>query len=310
MGKLKSERHHWWPECISRHWADDAGGVHWLLPDGEVRRAKPAAFGVIGNGHLIKLGNKPDEPTAWDQNFETEFHNADANFPAVIKWLEGLDYQSDGRQKTGFVPQSSSDELFGQMVESLVSLAIRSPMTREACVLLAEHFRGPLPERERNSLIAINLRDMHRRTVQSLGSRGRATAILSPHREFVFGDGFYHNLASPNIVPHSPLILAPITPRLAILYAKPIQYAVEPRLSTLIVNAEEAEMINQSVQIYARKMLFYRSEKPELSDEYRRDEHLQFSSSHNIVEEMMCRMPGIKRVNMPLRLSQEISRHR
>src|SRR5690606_11016925 len=66
----KSERHHWWPECLSKHWADPDGGVHWLRPDGSEQRAKPAAFGVIGNGHFIKLGREAGETTAWDQNFE------------------------------------------------------------------------------------------------------------------------------------------------------------------------------------------------------------------------------------------------
>ncbi|RXD01706.1 hypothetical protein EQZ23_19465 [Sphingomonas sp. UV9] len=55
MTEPQAKRHHWWPECVSKHWADTAGGVHWILPDGEVRRAKPASFGVIGNGHFIKL---------------------------------------------------------------------------------------------------------------------------------------------------------------------------------------------------------------------------------------------------------------
>lgn len=77
------------------------------------------------------------------------------------------------------------------MVESLASLAIRSPMTREAAVSIAERLRGPLPERERNTLITANLRDMHRRAKQAVSERGKATAIFSPHREFVFGDGFW-----------------------------------------------------------------------------------------------------------------------
>lgn len=295
MGKNKSAGHHWWPECVSRLWADDAGGVHWLLPDGEVRRAKPSSFGVIGNGHFIKLGNKPGEVTPWDQNFKSEFQNADNSFPAIIEWLENLDYQP--RIGTScpmrFVPQPSSDALFAQMVESLASLAIRSPMTREKCVSFAERFRGRLSEWERNSLITANMRDMLRCAVQAFGVSGKATAILSPHREFIFGDGFYHNLTSPSMAPHSPRILAPLTPRLAVLYAQPMQYTVEPRLSTLVVDAQEADALNQVVQVYAREKLFFRSDKPELIDEYRGSKHLHFSSSRNIAEAIVHDMPGV-----------------
>lgn len=295
MNKAKSERHHWWPECVSKHWADDKAGVHWLRPDGTEQRAKPAAFGVIGNGHYIKLGKEPGEATPWDQNFESTFQQADDGFPAVISWLEGLQYEDRIGQPTRqrFMPQPSTDEQFGQMVESLTSLAIRSPMTRESAVSLAEHLRGPLPERERNSLIAVNMRDMHRRAVQAFGVRGKATAILSPNREFIFGDGFYHNLKSPSMAPHSPRILAPLTPRIAVLYAIPMQYAVEPRLSTLVIGADEAEALNQVVQIYAGERLFYRSDKPELIDEYRDGKHRHFTSSRNDVEKIVQDMPGV-----------------
>lgn len=295
MGKTKSERHHWWPECVSKHWADENGGVHWLRPDGTEQRAKPAAFGVIGNGHYIKLGKEPGETTPWDQNFESFFQHADDGFPGVISWLESLEYENRiGRpNRQRFLPQPSDDDRFGRMVEALVSLAIRSPMTRETSVSLAEHLRGPLPERERNSLIAVNMRDMHRRAVQAFGLRGKATAILSPDREFIFGDGFYHNLNSPSMAPHSPRILAPLTPRLAVLYAIPMRYTKEPRLSTLVVGADEARSLNDVVQVYSRERLFYRTDRPDLIDDYRAGKHLRYTSSRNIVEGIVSDMPGV-----------------
>ncbi len=295
MGKTKSERHHWWPECISARWADEAGGVTWLLPDGSERRARPDAFGVIGNGHYIKLSRTAGETTVWDQNFEDEFQNADGQFPAVIAWLEGLDYEvrPDGPRRDRFLPQPATDEQFRQLVESLTSLAIRSPMTREAVVSLAERLRGPLLERERNTLITANLRDMHRRAKQAVSKRGKATAIFSPDREFIFGDGFYHNMTSGSMAPSMPRILAPLTPRLAVLYAVPQRYTVEPRLSTLVISADEAEGLNKVVQIYAGEALFYRADRPELIEEFQRGKHLSFSSSRNIIEDIVHDMPGV-----------------
>jgi hypothetical protein len=114
VGKTKPERHHWWPECVSRNWADDAAGVHWLLPDGSERRARPGAFGVIGNGHFIKLGRHAGDTTPWDQNFEEEFQKADEQFPAVISWLEGLDFQPriGWPRRDRFVPQPAGDDEF------------------------------------------------------------------------------------------------------------------------------------------------------------------------------------------------------
>lgn len=109
MGKAKAERHHWWPVCISKRWADERGGVHWLLPTGEERCARPESFGVIGNGHFIKLGRKPGESTPLDQNFESVFQQADDHFPGVVDWLESLRFEPCmGRQRRSrFLPQPS-----------------------------------------------------------------------------------------------------------------------------------------------------------------------------------------------------------
>ncbi|MDE3799558.1 hypothetical protein I7G59_19840 [Sinorhizobium meliloti] len=79
MARLKSERHHWWPETVSEFWKNDRGVVNWLMPDGTERNAPPRQFGVIGNGHHIKLSDKPDEHTVWDESFEKEFDTADPN---------------------------------------------------------------------------------------------------------------------------------------------------------------------------------------------------------------------------------------
>jgi len=295
MGKKKSGLHHWWPKCVSERWADERGGINCVLPTGGERRARPESFGAIGNGHFIKLGSEPGESTPWDQNFEPFFQQADARFPAVIDWLESLIFEPRKGQpgRNRFLPQPSTDELFGQMVESLISLAIRSPVTRESCVSFAEQNRGPLAERERNSLITLNMRDMHVRAVKALGFSGKAAVISSPDRELVFGDGFFHNLTLPNAMPHSPSILAPLTPRLAVLYARPMQYTVEPRLSTLVISAEETNALNRVVQIYACDELYYRSDKPLLTDEYRAGKHLQLSGPNNPVEQMIHDMPGV-----------------
>src|SRR3546814_15841111 len=98
---------------------------------------------------------------------------------------------------------------------------------------------------------------------------------------------------TPSRPQNSPEILAPLTPRLAVLYARPMQYTTEPRLSTLVIGADETETLNHVVQIYARDKLFYRSDKPVLTDEYRVRKHLQFSDPNHLVIEMIHDMPGV-----------------
>ena len=297
MAKVKSERHHWWPECVSEHWADTEGGVHWLLPSGQVRRATPNNFGVIGNGHHIKLGDDPAVGSVWDTSFETEFQRADNNFPAIIDWLNSLnrcDPPFDRPVSSRIVANPVEDERFADLIECLVSLAARSPMHREQAVALAEEFRGPLPERERNSLIGANIQRALRNAVRNLGGGGKAMVIFSPEREFIFGDGFFHNLTIQGEHWHHPKLLAPLTPWMSVLFTRPAGYRIEPRLVTLVANAAETDALNYAVQVYARDMLFYRSERPQVDEAFTCGRHKIFANDRNSVDRLIYEIPGVQ----------------
>ncbi|QNO25494.1 hypothetical protein EEB18_011810 [Sphingopyxis sp. OPL5] len=296
MAKIKSAGHHWWPECVSEHWADDDGGVTWLLPDNSVRKSVPKNFGLIGNGHTIKIGENPSEVTPWDTSFEAEFQVADDNFPSVIDWLYRLDrcYPpfSDAAEER-IVHVSAADKQFEMLIECIVSLAVRSPKHRETAVALAEEFRGPLPEWNRNSLIGVNMRNSQRNAVRSIRSSGKAMVIFSPDREFVFGDGFFHNILAPVEHLHGPKILVPLTPWMAVLFAKPSSYRLDPRLVTLVATPSEVDALNYAVQVYARNAIFYRSERPTVTDVFALGKHMVFASPRNSVDELIHKIPGI-----------------
>lgn len=292
---LKSERHHWWPECVSEFWKNDEGCVHWLWPNGKIVQSPPKNFGVIGNGHQIRLGCTPEEITVWDESFERDFQTADENFPAVIRWLQELERRAlSSRTHTSdrFVPISVEDERLYMLSEGIISLAVRSPANREAAVSVAEHYRGPLPERERNKLIAINIRSSHREAVKQIGIRGKFVAIYSPARELIFGDGFYHNIRSPVNSLYSPRILAPLTPHIAVLFVRPTAYTPMPRFFTLVIDSYEAEELNHAVQVYSRDKIFYRSEKPEVDDAYVQSKHMEYSGLKNPIENLIRSIPG------------------
>lgn len=291
----QSKNHHWWPRCLSEWWTDSEGRITRVTPDGKTLRLTPKNLAVIGHGHTIKLGRRPGETTVWDYNFENEFQRADGNFPQAIEWLEGLrrEERPAAILRERFLSQEASEAALADLIESLVSLAVRNPMTRNAAARPAEHFRGNLPERERNALITLNIRHQQRKLVDGIGARGKFAALYSPHREFVFGDGFFHNLTSPAALPLSPKMLVPLTPRIGVLFACPLQYSTEPRLSTFVLTAEEADVLNRTIQIYAKEMLFYRSERPTLTDEFRRGEHLCYDGPSNPIEELIHSLPGV-----------------
>jgi len=296
MVKKLSERHHWWPECVSQHWADADGVVHRLSPDGEVRSAPPKNFGVIGNGHLIKLSYDPEFEDVRFENFEREFQRADDRFPGVLRWLDDLDRKGppfEASIEERMLTQQVTDIQFSDLIECIVSLAVRSPRHREQAVALAERFRGPLPERERNVLIGVNMRHSLRSAVQSISGRGKIAVLYSAEKEFIFGDGFFHNIIAPvQHVTHAKLCV-PLTPWLAILFARPSSFRIEPRLVTIAVGPDEADAINHSVRVYSRNQLFYRSERPEIDDVFLRRDHCEYSDDRNPIDSLIYRLPGI-----------------
>lgn len=177
---MKTERHHWWPKCVSKHWEDAEGGINWLRPDGSEKKVNSSGIASINNGHSIKFGRTPEEKSPWDENFESIFQIPDSNFPGIIEWIETFSHQEiktkSGRER--FITQNSSNKNFLNLIEAITSLAIRSPMTRENTIKLAEKLRGPLQKSERNRLISLNLRDMHKNTVQSFAGKGKITIIF------------------------------------------------------------------------------------------------------------------------------------
>ncbi|MER8438347.1 hypothetical protein NKH36_00090 [Mesorhizobium sp. M1312] len=295
MADLKSARHHWWPEGVSSFWKDEEGFTNWLLPDGTVRRMPPKNLGLIGNGHQIRLG-QPGEATPFDQDFENVFDRADRNFPSAIKWLQGLghdDVPSSEPLATRFRPLDVSDDNLAKLAEGLISLAVRSPMNRESAVRVAEHFRGPLPGAERNALIGLNMRNTHQDAVQQIGIDGKFVAIYSPNREFIFGDGFYHNIRSPLNAMHSPTLLAPLTPNIAALLVRPMSYRTLPRFFTLVINGDETDRLNHAIQVHARKQVFYRTDKPKISEAYGQERHLVYTGQ-NPIKDLVQNIPGVE----------------
>ena len=173
MKPLKSEKHHWWPKCVSAHWQDDNGKVNRVDACDNVTRSNPENFGVIRNGHHIKLDYVGGEPTVWDSSFEREFDRADRNFPKLIEWLGGLIHHDDDSTYGRFTEQAASDEQIDRLIECAVSLVVRGPRNREASVGLAEHLRGPLEPRERNALISLNMHRKQQMIVRSFSCRGK-----------------------------------------------------------------------------------------------------------------------------------------
>jgi hypothetical protein len=267
----------------------------WIKPDGSERRVPPAQLGMLRDGHHVKLGSGSGETSAWDFSFESKFDQADSRFPAVISWLQGLIRKPrlGGDIRHGYLPQSASDEQLRTLTECVVSLAVRSPMNREASVGHAEYLGPPLSARQRNAVIGANMAHSQRIIADSIGVNAKFAVLFSENREFIFGDGFFHNVKACVNPPHNPKIIAPITPEVAVIITRPMAYMVEPRLSTLALTDDEVDMCNRAVQVFSRNALFYRSQPPHVDDEFRSAQHLVYARPENPMDRLIRSVPGV-----------------
>jgi hypothetical protein len=233
----------------------------------------------------------------WDSSYESAFASADSAIPTLVDWILAgtvdLSYPDKPLLADRWVPLAHSEDQIAMMAEVMVSLAVRSPMTRKSASALAVQLRGPLPDREVNMLAASNLQHNQRNNVRRIANRGKFGLLLSRESEFIFGDGFFHNLIVPNGAPHSPQMVIPFLPTAALLHISPMSYSTNPRLCVALANPGEVRAINASVKAYAAKELFYRSQRPELCDGFEHKDHARYTHPDNPMEAMLRTLPGV-----------------
>lgn len=212
----------------------------------------------------------------------TVFNEPDSEMVAFVQWLatlEGALAAPERPMVERISPQPLPDERAARIARVTASLLARSPSIRASIKRTTEYYRrdfGMADPTADKTLIAANQRglyDAYRKRMM----RGRWAILFSDEREFIAGDGFLHNFpASQNALNSGLKLVLPILPTATIVYMSPMQYPTEPRLVTLRLGADEVERLNAITQVYASGFLFYRDDKPELTDAFRHGEHRQF----------------------------------
>lgn len=266
---IKTERHHWWPQGISKRWLNEEGVIHQMFWDGRVIQQKNTKkFGAIGNAHAIKFA---DKPTAFDQSFEGIFQSADDSFPDILDWLESL---QGAQVASGLNFQQEKQENLDILLECLLSLVVRSPRFRNSIERTIGFFNGN--EDVNEILINLNQRDVLDKFKRATLGRGKFAILFSSEHEFIFGDGFYHTFTSSVCAPIEPKIIVPVLPNVCIFYSCPMSYRTYPRLVTMELKKDEIEFINQTTMVYSGDFIFYRSEKPNITEYFSCREFLEY----------------------------------
>jgi hypothetical protein len=274
----KNERHHWWPKTLSRHWADSAGLAHSLSCDGELVTSKPEQFGAIRNDNNIYLS---DVASPWDESFEHTFGPPDALITPLIDWLKTAEspiVPSDSTLSKRLTPLIVDEERFTSLTKVLASLIARSPSFRHRVKSGTRALReriGLDPNNGDRGLLGMNVRNAQA-TLSEAMTRGKFAVLLSGSREFIFGDGFFHNVHSVANSPRGVRCIVPLTPAIAIFYTHPMRYHSYPRAFVLNLTNDEIDFVNRSVQIYSKRFVFYRSQPPNIEETFTRCTHLQW----------------------------------
>lgn len=260
--KIASSRHHWWPISLQNFWTGADGKLTRLSFDGSEVRSAPVQFARSWDANHIIVGGP------WDETFEPSFNSADGSFPPLVEWLGSLEsgaerpYDSLDRR---FRPHDLLPFYTHALAICIASLVSRSPLVRERIRKGIEAFHNEHAikgYKAPDHLIAMNRRHMASDCAKHLESGGRFIVLFSNSVEFIFGDGFLNNF--PTSMPFSTAFkcVLPITPGISVIYVRPVQYRMLPKLQSITLSDEEVHYFNDLVHIYSAKEVFYRSQKP------------------------------------------------
>lgn len=290
---LKSERHHYWPRALSAFWADSEGQTSRLSHDGTILRGPPHNFGVIGNAHHVKLG----EP--WEHTIETMFQNADSNIKYVVEYLLSLrpkvrtSKPSTGKMSGADIPVQQR----AQLGECIASLIVRSPAFRNIMKLTADSGRDGLPyanATDANNLIASNIAIEYRQISRSLQSGGKILIMYAETSEFIFGEGFLHNLGGGGISANSKF-LVPLTPDMAVAFTSPLVYFTQPVAVKTFLSASDVRKCNEIAQVYSKDYVYFRAKRPALTPQFQARQFLEYTyHQHEWFDDLLRAVAGFR----------------
>lgn len=279
LRKIPRQRHHHWPSSVSEFWVDADGKVSRLECNGALERRTPLNTALISDGHRVKLSGP------WDATIEPLFQEPDDNFKYVINELLEL--------RPPVVPLKSNlnERLFGRPIpddlrqrlgECLASLIVRSPAFREqlwqgtAYTRNRFGFQADISRIEKTNLTVLNMNQRYGGIKDSLTFGGKLVLLFSDGAEFIFGDGFLHNITGS--FGSGLKCLVPLTPSMCVAYCAPITYRAKPNLVAISVHPEEVQLCNHITQVYTKDYVYFRSQQPVISTEFAKREFLLFES--------------------------------
>ena len=308
MSKGNSREHHWWPVGLQTYWKDGNGDVSWIEPDGKIdkKRVKNRRVGVKAHGHTMFKGD------FWETNFEDEFASADNNIHDVVKHVSGLKplgysltefaklvtllFKRDRSQRETCKFYRLDETDHRSLLLLLFSILIRSPGNRHRYESYPS-LMG-LPQNE-----TVGKANMHQTYMfaKALCERGYISnqyfvIIHSPYKKFVFGDGCLDWLTSGLVMNRvDGKALVTLTPHLCVYLCTPRRMNPDINCASVIAAPWMVDWINDIVQIYSKKQIFFLGKPPVIKDHFRQGEFLEHGDRSDALIDMLDEIAGIKK---------------
>jgi len=268
---IKGQKHHWWPKGLSKYWENERGEVRRIDFKGEVVLSRPKEFGQISDGHNILFENE----SPWQSTIEHYFDKPDQNMSRIVDWLASFkkEVKTENTRIFLYLSQEKEDDNLDALRECIISLAVRSPNYRNAQNSFVEMLRGKLEKAESKRLIAVNIHQKYGTLIRNSKGTGKFAILFSEELEFIYGDGFYSNIDATTELLSGLRIVIPMTPHIAVVWSSPMVYRSYPRLISIKADKEIVEIVNNSVQVYSKEYLFFRTQKPSLIEDFKLGEH-------------------------------------
>lgn len=303
----KSKNHHWWPVGLQSYWADQAGDVFWIEPDGKIenKRSVKRKIGFKIHGHTIFRG------TVWESNFEDEF-DIDNEVHKIIPALQGM--KPFGRTPKEFFALIKmlgkkdrslrdmckfyhlDEDLHRNLLLFIYSMLIRSPGSRSRYEGYPKMIGLPPDEEVGKGNMVQSYRIAKKLCQKGLISNQYFVLMHSPLKKFIFGDGSLDWLTRGLVANRiNGRTLLPLTPHLCVYFCTPMSMRSTPNFASLSVAPWMVDWVNDITQIYSKDKLFFLGKPPKITNAFRQRHFLEHKDKTDALIDMLDEIAGIKK---------------
>lgn len=293
-GTSNSREHHWWPVGLQRYWADENGDVSWIDYDGTThkKRAQNRKIAKQSYGHTM-LRN-----SAWETNFEGEF-DIDSHVHQIVENIRALNpLITQPSSVSSYSPTFCrlDEGMHRNILLMLISLLVRSPANRFRYEQFPKIAGFPVSENTGKGNMRQQYLTAKRLCETGLISNQYFVFMHSAGEKFLFGDGIFDRITSGLMVFRiSGMALVPLTPDTCVYFCTSRLMSANVNCASISAAPWMVRRVNDIVQIYSRKQIFFLGEAPLLNERFLREQFLEHEQRTDRLIAMLDDIAGYNR---------------